>query len=188
MEPRRLTFRHTVMWARTALLAAVVAGLTACTGGGSVGAPSTPTPGATVTESPSTNAVVSTLVGYPSQPLKCPTRPTREPDQSQVAVTGQVRAYLLCPLEPGVWGPPFSPYRLTTSAPSGGKPFAALDAALRLPDEPPSGEACPATAQAPRTILIETGEGLWGAHLPVDGCGMYLPQVVNALSEIAVPL
>ena len=96
--------------------------------------------------------------------------------------------YLICPMHPGVWGPPFSPYGLTPSAPSGGKPFAGLDAALRLPDEPPSVQGCPVRKQAPKTIFIVTAEGRWWAHVPVDGCGMYLPQVVEAFSKIAVPL
>jgi len=174
------------MRARAALVVAVVAGLTACTGTGSVGAPATPAPTPTVRSSPPPNMSVSSPVGYPTESVKCPHKPTSEPDQTPVAVTGEVRSYLLCPLEPGVWGPPFSPSSLDPSAPSGGKPFARLDAALRLPDEPTSGdEGCPTIPQAPRTIFAETTEGSWLVHLPVDGCGIYLPQVVMAL-HIAV--
>lgn len=195
MEPLWLTLRHTVMWARTALLAALVAGLTACTGGGSVGAPSTPTSGSTVMKSPSTDAVVSTLMGYPQQSARCPTEPTTEPEQTPVVVTGKPIAYLICPLQGGVWGPPFSPYRLTKSAPGGGEPFAGLDAALRLPDESAAevddsgvDQVCPASLQAPRTIFVETSDGLWQAHVPSGSCGAYLPQVVDALSKIVIPL
>lgn len=177
------------MRARIALLAAVIAGLGACTDAGSSGAPvatnaATPTPTHTTSPTP-----ISNPVGYPTQSLKCPTKPTSEPDQPHSDVTGQVLEYLICPMKPGVWGPPFSPYGLNPSAPSGGKPFTRVDAVLRLPDETTSSdEGCPTFVQAPRTILVKTTEGRWQVHLPVDDCGTYLPQVTKALSKIGVPL
>lgn len=186
VEPVPHQARPSAMRARIALLAAAVAALTACSGTGSVGAPSTPRPAATDTPSLPPGTLVRSLVGYRTQALTCPTKPTREPDRPSVVVTGQVRQYLICPMEPGGWGPPFSPHRLTPSAPRGGRTFARLDAALRLPDARASAQACPAMAQAPRAVLVETDEGRWRAHLPVDGCSLYLPQVLTALSEIDV--
>ncbi|MSW41882.1 MAG: hypothetical protein F2842_06695 [Actinobacteria bacterium] len=56
------------------------------------------------------------------------------------------------------------------------------------PDDPGADIVWPASLQAPRTIFVETSDGLWQAHVPSGSCGAYLPRVVDALSKIVILL
>lgn len=188
VEPERGRARLSAMWVRIALLGAIAFALAACTAGGGTNSAEPLGPSPTGSTSPSTStATTVNLVGYPKESAKCPTQPTGDPDQRPVELTGEVRRYLLCPSEPGVWGQPFAPYAVTPSAPNHGKAFAQLGAALSLPDKPPSHKPCAAIAVAPRTILVQTTDGYWRVHIPVDGCGMELPQVTEALRKVPIP-
>lgn len=135
---------------------------------------------AMATATPTTTATTTGLRGYPSASLRCPTGPNSLPSTPPVAIRGQVRAYVVCPVatREGTSGQPVG------VLPTDGAVFAALDAALRRPDLPPvPGGACPALAQLPRTVLVETTTGAWTAYLPVDACGFYQAAVVGALND-----
>jgi hypothetical protein len=187
MEPRDSASRRSGMGPRLCLLVLVAVAVTSCTGSGdSATSPASAAPSTAMT-SPKVGGARTNLVGYPTESPRCPTKPKSEPERPQVMVTGKVRKYLLCPLEPGVWGLPFEPTAITPTASDSGESFSRLDSALRLPDEPVSSQGCPATAQKPRTLMVVTTQGRWLVHLPVDRCGMYLPQVKRAL-RIPVPL
>ncbi|MFN8168688.1 MAG: DUF4232 domain-containing protein [Candidatus Nanopelagicales bacterium] len=54
----------------------------------------------------------------------------------------------------------------------------------RAPDEPADGVAtCRAIYHAPRSVVVETMEGSWLAHLPRDACTHYSADLVAALGR-----
>jgi hypothetical protein len=160
----------------------VIAGLlTACTGTTAPVAPPTSSTSA------STTASAQGLRGYPISSLACPTRnPSSSPGPPQ-PITGDVVTSLICPLVLGNRvGPDAAKVTVT---PASRQTFLALDQALRTPDQEPvtPGSGCPAVGQIPIPVLVQTTDGAWSVHLPTDACGLYLSNVVRAITKARQP-
>ena len=129
---------------------------------------------ASIRPSESASAATAGLRGFTVRSLTCPsTRPTSTSTQP-VRITGDVRAYRICP---PLLGDPPTPRGAPTVVTATKDPATldALSAALAVPDVAPntSQEPCAANADLPVVILAETTDGDWSAHVPTDQCGHY---------------
>jgi hypothetical protein len=59
--------------------------------------------------------------------------------------------------------------------------FTALVRALSVPDEPRASGACPAYADVPQPVVARTASETLVVHIPVDGCGHYQREPLQAL-------
>ncbi len=159
-----------------------------CTSGASTPIASTRAPEASMTSirpGESSPPATARLRGYTVPSLSCPTiRPT-PPASQPVTITGDVVAYRICP---PLLGDPPTPRGASTMVTSteDHATLDALSAALAVPDAPlnTSQEPCPAYANLPVVIIVETADGYWSAHIPKDQCGHYSDRFVKALSQV----
>ena len=120
--------------------------------------------------------------GTPVGGLDCPaasaaTGGTGVPGSVSVPAS-QVSSVVLCPLTaPSSTG---SPVTIGRSDPR----FAPLVSALSLPDEtmPPGQHMCAMYADLVQVVLAATPSGDLRLHVPVDGCGHYLPSALRLLN------
>lgn len=135
----------------------------------------TPTPEPTPT--PSRSPKPAGLIGaYASGP--CEQRLTYEYRVPR-PITGDVLQYVLCPLidHPLGVGDGF------TVVP-GDASFAALDEALRRPDQARGNEACTLEGLISRDIFVKTSAGYFLVTPPADGCGKPPQQLLDAMSAV----
>lgn len=169
----------------TVLLGGVVLAIAGCTTGASIPAPSTTRSATSPTLSTRTtgpeSAALAGLVGYPVPSLTCPRTVTTPPAGQPEPITGAVEAYWICPAIVSNGVAQHGSARIVSVRDA--ETFGALSAALARPGQSLSSfEPCPAMAQLPRSILVETSGGAWSARLPVDGCGFYSPALYRILT------
>jgi hypothetical protein len=86
---------------------------------------------------------------------------------------------LRCTVAPQAGGTRYLLVERSDSDPGG------LLAALRTPDEPPSSGACPALAMVvPYFTLVKRDGGALVPHIPVTGCRLPQPPVLQALNAL----
>src|ERR1700722_732167 len=117
--------------------------------------------------------VTTGLRGLLLAELSCSAKPT-SPNVVAVAISGG-DGFLLCRMSlPGGARPPVT---VTPPAPQ----FKRLVTALSAPSAPPTTGACPALAEVAIVLLARTSAGAFRVSIPVDGCGLYQPDVVAAI-------
>ncbi len=94
-------------------------------------------------------------------------------------VPGQVIRYLVCPIPVDAAASPAGPP--VEVSPAQAARFAAIDAALRLPDDTSPIDVCPTKPEPVRAVLAVTTTGIWSVHLPLDTCAVVLPAVSRVL-------
>jgi hypothetical protein len=117
--------------------------------------------------------------------MSCPTTSAPASDNATTAppVRGTVRTIRICPPVSGTTQAPVGKAVDLTVAQDGAT-FEALLAALSLPDVPATrtATACPVVARLPTfEVLIDTTEGQWSPHLPVDGCKRWIQPLTAAI-------
>ena len=112
----------------------------------------------------------------------CPDPPVTD-IEAPVAITGTVSRIWVCPAT-GVGEPPPGPGRAGEPVDLGDvDTVQTLLRELGRADEPTSVSAsCRGYLDSPRTVLVETGDGLWSAHLPRDACEHYSRALATVLS------
>lgn len=121
----------------------------------------------------------SGLRGYAVTSLTCPHVNAATDPGVPTPIPGVASQFVVCPVIGPVDGTPRPPRVVT---PSDGVVFSDLAAALSRPDiDDPSVSACPAMAMLPRVVLVRTDAGTYSAHLPIDTCHFYQPEVLAAI-------
>jgi hypothetical protein len=145
-----------------------------------IGDPLRPGPRPTTSTSPS---VPVGLRGVAAATAACPELPDRDID-AEAAITGDVRRLWVCST---ATYEPIPARRLPAQVvgPRAGKDFDTFLRELARPDGPPAveGTACRAMIQLPRSLVVETSDGSWLAHVPRDSCGHFSPELVDALDR-----
>ena len=151
---------------------AVAAGACGSTGASRGGASTTSAPAGSVPPA----AVVR---GSPVGSLACPAPSSGGAVPASVSVPAdRITTIVLCPL----LGSSDAPSTVTIAR--GDARLAPLVAALSVADKPspPGQQVCAAYADAVQVVLAATPSGDLRVHVPVDGCGHYLPSVLRLLS------
>jgi hypothetical protein len=127
----------------------------------------------------SSGAAARGLRGYAVASLTCPDVSAATDPGAPAPIPGVASQLVVCPVLGPVDGAPRPPRVVT---PSDGVVFSDLVAALSRPDiDDPSVSACPAMAMLPRVVLLRTDAGTYSAHLPIDTCHFYQPEVLAAI-------
>lgn len=166
----------------TVLLSATLLAAASCTSStsGPADAPGGPGPSPSVSQSAGTSSAVG-LRGVPIPSLACPTAPPTAAPEPPERVSGERQAYWICPAPGSDASPPAVDAVIISKADAA--KYDALSQALALPDQvSASATPCPTEATLPVMILVETLNGPWLVHLPVDGCGNYPEALTSALA------
>lgn len=146
-----------------------------------------PDPGPTApapTTQPTSSAaptVLSGLRGVAATSAACPALPDAEVP-ADVRITGEVTRLWVCAT---ATVEPFPVRRgpATEVAPGDGELFTTLLRELERADERTPVAACAAYYQTPRSVVVETPDGYWLAHLPHDECDHFSGALRDALGR-----